>query len=95
VSGAKPKRVYHRLVIVATAPDTEIWLGDDAGFFVQKETGTLDTRLLPGEYVVEFGLGTTQYPIRLTADRSFTQAELARGPTCVRHISELADDSEG
>ena len=75
--------VYHRLIVRADDPGTEIWLGDDLGYFVQKDTGTLDTRLLPGDYTVEFGLGTAQYPIRLTQDSSFTQAELAAGPTCI------------
>lgn len=61
------KADYHRLAIEA-GPGVEIWLGDDVGHFVQRETGTLDTRLLPGHYTVEFGLGNQTYPITLTRD---------------------------
>jgi len=81
--GKRGKLVYHRLVVRAS-PRTEIWLGDDDGHFVQMERGTLDTSLLPGDYVVEFGLGTRTYPIRLAKDSEFSQAEIAAGPTCPR-----------
>jgi hypothetical protein len=37
------KTKYHSLVIGASAPHTEIWLGDDIGHFVQKAVGTLRT----------------------------------------------------
>ena len=50
------------MVIVATSPTTDIWIGDDDGHLVQKEIGTLETCLLPGDYTVEFGLGTAPYP---------------------------------
>lgn len=89
MSGAGSNPVYHRLVILAAEADTDIWLGDELGHFVQKEIGTLDTSLLPGEYTVEFGLGTVLYPIRLVDDSRFTQAELATGPTCTRRIPDL------
>ena len=56
MSRAKTKPVYHGLVIVATCSETEIWLGDDRGHFVQKGAGTLRTSLLPGNYTIEFGL---------------------------------------
>ena len=67
---------YYDLVIVAESPDTEIWLGDDEGHFVQKATGTLSSSLLPGMYIVEFGLGTPQYEIDLSADRHYTERQL-------------------
>lgn len=91
MSRAKTKPVYHGLVIMATCPETEMWLGDDRGHFVQKGTGTLRTSLLPGNYTVEFGLGTTPYPICLAAESRYTQAELAAGPTCARRIPQLLD----
>lgn len=93
MSRAKTGPVYHRLVIVATLPDTEVWLGDDRGHFVQKGVGTLRTSLMPGKYTVEFRLGTAPYALRLTGQGRYTQAELAAGPTCARRIPELLDDT--
>ena len=80
---------YHRLVIKAS-PRTDIWLGDDDGHLVQKERGTLDTSLLPGHYVVEFGLGTPTYPIHLVKDSEYLQAEIQAGPSCPRPEIKLA-----
>lgn len=74
---------YHRLIIKAS-PGTDIWLADDDGHLVQKECGTLDTNLLPGNYVVEFGLGTQTYPIHLWKDSEYSQAEIQSGPSCPR-----------
>ena len=88
-TGTKP--VYYELVIVAASPTTDIWLGDD-GHLVQKEIGTLETSLLPGDYTVEFGLGTTPYPIHLARSSRYTQAELAAGPTCSRPIPKLSPE---
>src|SRR5206468_10476780 len=70
MSNAKGEPVYYNLIIVAASPATEIWLGDDGGHLVQKEIGTLETSLLPGDYTVEFGLGTSPYPIRLASSSS-------------------------
>jgi hypothetical protein len=56
---------YCKLVIVATSPVTDIWLGDDAGYLVQPEVGALRTSLWPGHDVVECGRGTASYPIHL------------------------------
>jgi len=81
--------MYHKLVILASSPTTEIWLGDDAGYLVQKEIGEMRTSLLAGHYVVEFGLGTPTYPIHLTKASRYTQAELEAGPTCPRPTVEL------
>lgn len=89
---ANAKAEYYALVIVATAPTTDIWLGDDDGHFVQKETGTLETSLLPGDYTVEFGLGTAPYPIHLVQSSRYTQAELAAGPTCRRPSPTLSPE---
>jgi hypothetical protein len=85
------KAIYFDLVIVAESPSTEIWLADDAGHLVQKEVGELRTGLLPGDYVVEFGLGTTCYPIRLRADTRSTQHELQAGPSCERPVPQIPD----
>jgi hypothetical protein len=81
---------YYDLVIVTTSPSTEIWLGDDRGSLVQHEVGTLETSLLPGDYVVEFCLGTTTYPIHLASSSRYTQEEIEAGPTCPR--PEFAED---
>ncbi len=89
MSNVKVKPAYYELVIVATSPATDIWLGDDDGHLVQKEIGTLETSLLPGNYTVEFGLGTPPYPIHLAMSSRYTQAELAAGGTCARPIPKL------
>ena len=81
--------VYYELVIVATSPATAIWLGDDEGHLVQKEVGTLETSLLPGDYTVEFELGSPPYPIHLSKVSRYTQEELAAGPTCARPRPKL------
>jgi hypothetical protein len=89
MSTARANPVYFKLVIIATSPATEIWLGDDAGYLVQQEVGELRTSLLPGDYVGEFGLGSSAYPIRLAQARRYTQTELEAGPTCSRPIPQL------
>jgi hypothetical protein len=81
--------MYYDLVIVAESPDTEIWLGDDAGYFVQRETGTLSSSLLPGLYIVEFGLGTPQYEIDLSADSHYTERQLTAGASTPRRIPKF------
>ena len=81
--------MYHQLVILASSPATEIWLGDDAGHLVQKEIGEMRTDFLAGHYVAEFGLGAPTYPIHLTKGSRFTQAELEAGPTCPRPTVQL------
>ena len=89
MSTARAHPVYDTHVIVGTSPATEIWLGDDAGHLVQKEVGALRTSLLPGDYVVEFGLGSSLYPIHLAQASRYTQTELEAGPTCSRPIPQL------
>jgi repressor LexA len=83
------KPVYYRLVIEAQ-PGVDIWLADGVGHLVNKERQKLDTQLLPGHYVVEFGLGTQTYPIKLSADSSYNQAEIEAGPKCQRPKVKLA-----
>ncbi|MGQ0651102.1 MAG: LexA family protein [Betaproteobacteria bacterium] len=87
--GTHSDRRYRRLIITAS-PGTEIWLADDDGHLVQKVRGTLDTSLLPGHYVVEFGLGTRTYPIHLMKDTTYSQAEIEAGPSCPRPKVKLA-----
>ena len=79
---------YFRLEIVASSSETEIWLGDTTGCLVQKAV-KLKTGLIPGDYVVEFGLGTPVYPIHLDKDHSTTKAELLAGPICARPVFSL------
>lgn len=75
---------YRHLVIVASSPKTDIWLADDHGHLVQKETGTLDTIVEKGFYTVEFGLGNITFPIRLTRNTRYTETRLKCGPSCPR-----------
>lgn len=58
------------------------------------EVGELNTSVLRGEYVVEFGLGNPTYPIHLQKPSNHTQKELEAGPTCPRPIPrfEAHDD---
>ena len=90
MSKVNAKPVYYELVMVATSPTTDIWLGDDDGHLVQKEIGTLETSLLPVNNTVEFGLGTPPYLIHLAMSSRYTQAELAAGGTCARPIQRLS-----
>ncbi len=92
MASAEGEPVYYNLIIVAASPATEIWLGDDGGHLVQKEIGTLETSLLPGDYTVEFGLGTSPYPIHLAKASRYTQAELAAGPTRSRPVPKLSPE---
>ncbi len=86
VSGRK---TYFRLVITASLPCTEIWIGDNKGFPVCKGDGVLNEGLLPGTYTVEFGLGNTTYPITLTRDSECTQFQIEQGPSCPRPVINL------
>jgi len=95
--GKRSEGPYHRLIIRAS-PRTDIWLADDDGHLVQKERGTLDTSLLPGHYVVEFGLGTQTYPIHLAKDSEYSQQNskldhLARAPRSNSARSSMAPNS--
>lgn len=85
---------YLELVIEAESQSTDIWVGDSDGHFVQKEVGVLRTSLLPGHYIVEFGLGSVTYPIRLTEPRYYTEAQLMAGPTCPRPVPRGFQKSE-
>jgi repressor LexA len=87
--GKDIERCYHRLIIRAS-PRTDIWLADDDGHLVQKERGTLDTSLLPGHYVVEFGLRNQTYPIHLVNDSEYSEAEIQAGPSCPRPKVKVA-----
>jgi hypothetical protein len=82
-------RIYHDLEIKARSPLQEIWLGDDCGHLVQMEVGEMRTSLLPGFYVVAFGLKAPTYPIYLRKARRFTQTQLQRGPACPRPVARL------
>ena len=91
---SKPKPVYYDLVIEAESQSIEIWLGDDEGHLVQKETGVLRSSLLPGNYVAEFGIGSNTYPIALRKASRYTEAELKAGPSCPRPAVKFQPDSE-
>jgi hypothetical protein len=84
-------RNYFDIEVEGQSHDTEIWLGDDAGNLVQKEIGILRSSLIPGHYVVEFGLGTTCYPLELRKNLRLTQREIEADPSCVRPMVRLDD----
>ena len=88
-----PSAVYHQLVITASSPATEIWLGGDDGHFVQRAVGELRTSLLAGDYTVEFELGGQTYPVQLRAASRYTEKEIEAGPTCPRPVPHLYDDA--
>lgn len=80
------KKQYYRIEILSELPQTAIWLSDLDGCLVEKSIGKLDIGLMPGDYSVEFGLGTTNYPIHLDTDLHITQTQLAAGSTCLRPV---------
>ena len=82
---------YYDLVIVAESPDTEIWLGDDEEHFVQKETGTLSSSLLLSRYIVEFGLGTPQYAIDLSATSHYTERQVTARESISRRMPKFPE----
>lgn len=84
----------HELIIEASASTTEIWLGDDDGHFVQRAVGRLQTSLLPGDYVVEFGLGTETFPVRLSRPSRYEENQLRAGPRCIRPSVNLDSDGD-
>lgn len=86
------ERVYHELKIVANSPSTDIWLGDDEGHLVVKAVGTLQEGLMPGDYTVEFGLGSTCYPIALRENSELSQDDLESGPSCRRPTVIIPDE---
>lgn len=59
---------YKTLKVIAQNPEIEIWVGDGEGNFVCKDVGTLEEGLLPGEYTIEFGLGTFKHRVQLYSD---------------------------
>ncbi len=87
----KPQSPFVSLTIAASSSDTSIWLADDKGHLVQKAVGRLDTSVLLGNYVVEFGLGSTTYPIALDAPTALTEKEIEAGPSCPRSRVQLLD----
>jgi len=83
---------YFDLTILAASPQTEIWLSDTDGHLVQMEVGELRTGLLAGEYVVEFELGTTTYPVSLYDNTELMESEITSGPSCPRPEVRLLDE---
>jgi uncharacterized protein (DUF433 family) len=87
------ERIYHHLVIEAASSETEIWFADDDGYLVQKATGVLDTHVVAGDYVVEFGLRTTVYPVRLVADARHTEQDIRTWSRCPRPVPGATEPS--
>lgn len=85
---------YFDVVIIARSLKTDIWLALE-GHLVQKDDGTLVTRILPGHYTVEFGLGSPTYPLHVTTNVRWTEEEITAGPPCARPIPYVpSSDSE-
>jgi hypothetical protein len=85
---------YFDVVVIARSPKTDIWLAHE-GHLVQKSEGTLVTRILPGHYTVEFGLGSPTYPLQVTTDVRWTEEEITADPPCARPIPHVPSaDSE-
>lgn len=76
---------YCEVVIVARSPKTDIWVAHQ-GHLVQKSDGVLETSILPGDYTVEFGLGSPTYPLHVTRAVRWTEEEITAGPPCPRPI---------
>lgn len=83
------KQQYFNIEIRAAKSGTKIWLSDLEGCLVKMSVGKLSIGLMPGDYAVEFGLGTTNYPIHLDNDMKTTQKKLEAGPTCARPVFKL------
>ena len=83
--------MYLTLIIEASKKQTEIWLGDDEGHFVQKEVGVMNTSLLPGDYIVQFDLNddSLAYPVKLDKDLQLIESVIIKGPSCVPPIPEI------
>lgn len=77
---------FLKLRIVSVSETTSIWLGDMDGCLVKKSVGTMELGLMPGNYVVQFELGTKCYPLCLNADIETTQSELMARGHCVAPV---------
>jgi hypothetical protein len=86
--------VSDTLVLVATSPAPEIWLGEHAGHLVQQEVGALRSGLLPGHDVVACGLGTSPDPSHRTPASRDVPTELDAGPPCSRPVPSVRRNRE-
>ena len=76
---------YLDVVIVGGSPKTDIWLAHE-GHLVQKSDGLLKTSIMPGQYTVEFGLGSPTYPLHVVRNIRLTEEEITAGPPCSRPV---------
>jgi hypothetical protein len=89
----KPEIKYFEVVIVAQSPKTDIWLAHE-GHLVQMSDGTLETSILAGHYTVEFGLGTSTYPLHVTQNLRCSEEEITSGPPCPRPVPRFPPESD-
>jgi hypothetical protein len=82
---------YYHVAIRATEAETNIWIGDDHGHLVVKETGAIGTYLAPGDYTIEFGLGDATYPLALRTPVTLTEAEVRAGPPRQRAVFRFSE----
>lgn len=92
MSNSEQKPRYLSLTIEAESNSTSIWLADCRGHLVQKADGRLETSVLAGEYVVQFTLGGTTYPISLLEPLKLAESEIKSGPSCPRPEVRFVDD---
>jgi hypothetical protein len=92
VAISEENQSYFQFKVHGSSSDVGIWIGDSRGHPVQKAEGILNTNLLAGKYIVEFGLGTQCYPIKLNQNLELTQSEIEDGPTCERPKISFEDD---
>jgi hypothetical protein len=64
---------HKKLKVITTRPDTEVWVGDADGHFVCKGVGGLEEGLLPGKYVVSFGLKGKKHEVVLDPEWDETE----------------------
>lgn len=75
---------HYKLSIITDSPLSEIWVGDEDGYFVAKDIGWFKERLEPGTYVVQVGgLKAPKHTIVLESDLHIEEKDL-RGKTMTR-----------
>ena len=66
-------RVYHKLVITAKDPKTDIYVADTEGALVFKATGKADEGLIKGYYDIHFGRHGPKRRIHLTCTKEVNE----------------------
>ncbi len=64
---------HKKLKVITKKPETEVWVADEEGNLVSKSVGGYDERLLPGKYIVSFGLKGKRHLVELSPDFDETE----------------------